>query len=105
MDALGWASEHGFKLRLPNRVVITKVRDPDALREVFKAAFPPRWIRQEIDRHSAPPFGGAARSGRARPFDPFITRLPHAVELTWPDTALLLDALRTTEAFDYEVNP
>ena len=85
MDALAWAQERGFRLRLPNRVVITKVRDPDALRETFKAAFPPRWIRQEID--------------------PFLARLPHTIELTWPDTELLLDALRTTAAFDYEVNP
>ena len=85
MDTLTWAAERGFKLRLPNRIAITKVRDPDALREVFKAAFAPRWIRQEID--------------------PFLGRLPHVVGLTWPDTELLLDALRTTAAFDYEVNP
>jgi hypothetical protein len=37
--------------------------------------------------------------------EPFLTRLPFRLELPWPELALLLDALRTADSFDYEVNP
>ena len=80
-----WARSRGFRIGQPNTLAVTKVRDPDATIEVFKAAYPPRYIRQEVE--------------------PFLTRLPLRLELQWPDTALLLDALRATDAFDYEVNP
>jgi hypothetical protein len=80
-----WARERGFRIGQPNQLVITKVRDRDATIEVFKAAYPPRYIRQEVE--------------------PFLARLPLRLELQWPDTALLLEALRATVAFDYEVNP
>lgn len=80
-----WARERGFNRGVPNQLVITKVRDPDATLEVFKAAYPPRYLRQEVE--------------------PFLARLPLRLELSWPDTALLLDALRASDAFDYEVNP
>lgn len=80
-----WARERGFLAGQPNIIVITKVRDRDALLEVFKAAYPPRYLRQEVE--------------------PFLGRLPLRLEVQWPETALLLEALRATEAFDYEVNP
>ena len=80
-----WARDRGFQIGAPNRLVIIKVRDAAATLEVFKAAYPPRYLRQEVE--------------------PFLTRLPLALELSWPDTALLLDALRGSDVFDYEVNP
>lgn len=83
--AQAWARERGFNVGAPNTLVVTKVRDPAALLEVFKAAYPPRYVRQEVE--------------------PFLARLPLRLELSWPDTALLLDALRASDAFDYEVNP
>jgi hypothetical protein len=85
-DALAaWGRERGFQLGGPNRLVITKVRDAVATLEVFKAAYPPRYLRQEVE--------------------PFLARLPLTLELSWPDTALLLEALRVSDVFDYEVNP
>ncbi len=80
-----WARARGFQIGVPNRLVITKVRDAVATLEVFKAAYPPRYLRQEVE--------------------PFLTKLPLALELSWPDTALLLDVLRGSDVFDYEVNP
>lgn len=85
-DAMAaWARARGFLLGQPNVLVIVKVRDRDALLEVLKAAYPPRYLRQEVE--------------------PFLARLPLRLELQWPETALLLDALRATDVFDYEVNP
>ena len=89
-DAVGaetatWAKDRGFTLGTPNVVVVTKVRDIVATLEVFKTAYPPRYLRQNIE--------------------PFLTRLPLRLELPWPEVALLLDALRATLAFEYEVNP
>lgn len=80
-----WARARGFAIGMPNVLVITKVRDTVATLEVFKAAYPPRYLRQNIE--------------------PFLTRLPLRLELPWPEFALLLDALRVAVAFDYEVNP
>ena len=84
-EVAAWATARGFQLGAPNRLVITKVRDAVATVEVFKAAYPPRYLRQEVE--------------------PFLARLPLSLELSWPDTALLLDALRGSDVFDYEVNP
>ncbi len=83
--AQAWAREHGFRIGAANTLVVTKVRDPEATIEVFKAAYPPRYLRQEVE--------------------PFLTRLPLRLELSWPDTAMLLEELRKSAAFDYEVNP
>lgn len=80
-----WARARGFQIGVPNRIVVTKVRDAVATLEVFKAAYPPRYLRQNVE--------------------PFLTKLPLRLDLSWPDSALLLDALRTSDAFDYEVNP
>jgi hypothetical protein len=80
-----WATERGFLVGLPNVLVVTKVRDVAATIEVFKAAYPPRYVRQNIE--------------------PFLARLPLRLELPWPDTALLLDGLRASDVIDYEVNP
>lgn len=84
-DTRAWARERRFAIGTPNVLVVTKVRDPAATLELFKAAYPPRYLRQNIE--------------------PFLTRLPLRLELPWPELALLLDALRTADSFDYEVNP
>lgn len=80
-----WARERGFVIGAPNVLVVTKVRDVAALVEVFKAAYPPRYLRQNVE--------------------PFLARLPLTLEVQWPETALMLAALRGSDAFDYQVNP
>ncbi len=84
-DTQSWARARGFAIGRPNVLVVTKVRDTAATLEMFKAAYPPRYLRQNIE--------------------PFLTRLPLRLELPWPELALLLDGLRTADSFDYEVNP
>jgi hypothetical protein len=84
-ETQAWARERGFLIGQPNVIAITKIRDPLALMEVLKAAYPPRYLRQNVE--------------------PFLGRLPLRIELQWPEVALLIDALRASSAFDYEVNP
>ena len=84
LETYVWAHAKGFRLEAPNTLAITKVHDRDATLEVMKAAYTARYVRHEVE--------------------PFLAKLPLELELDWPASALLLEALRATQAFDYEVN-
>lgn len=83
LDLYVWAKQRGFRLHAPNQLVITKVHGHDAAVAILRCAFDARYIRSallEMDK-----------------------KLPLALD--WPQSALLIEQLRTTDAFDYEVNP
>jgi hypothetical protein len=79
-----WAKQRGFKLHAANRIVIRKIRQHDEAVATLRCAFDARHIRAELVRTGTQPL---------------------RLELDWPRTALLIEALRTSDAFDYEVNP
>jgi hypothetical protein len=84
LDLYVWAKQRGFHLHAPNQLVITKVHHLDAAVAILRCAFDARYIRTELVA---------------------MTMKPLALSLDWPQTALLVESLRTTDAFDYEVNP
>jgi hypothetical protein len=80
-----WAWERGFHLDADNVLVITAVRDAEATIEVLKHGLKAPYVRYDL----APQF--------ANP--------PVRIELDSWSSWLLLRALQTTDAFDFEVNP
>ncbi len=80
-----WALQHGFALHAPNTLVIELVRDLDAALELFRHAYKPRYVRDEIARVLVP------------------ASLPARIELDWPATALLLEPLRHSDVLTYQV--
>jgi len=84
LENYAWAAQHGFHLHKPNRLVITKVRDYNGAVSVLRAAFDSRLIR------------GALLD---------LEKLPVHVDLDWPQSALVIEQLRHSDAFDYEVPP
>jgi hypothetical protein len=84
LDLYVWAKQRGFRLHAPNQLVITKVREHDAAVALLRCAFDARYIRSALLETGAKP-------------------LP--LSLDWPQSALLIEQLRITDAIDYEVNP
>lgn len=88
LDLYVWAKQRGFRLHAPNQLVVTKIHQHDASVAILRCAFDARYIRTAL-------------------LETGPKRLP--LEVDWPQTALLIEQmfgqLRTTDAFDYEVNP
>jgi hypothetical protein len=79
-----WAKQRGFRLHAANQLVIAKVRQHDAAVELLRCAFDARFIRNALLEAGTKPL---------------------SLDLDWPQSALLIEQLRTTDAIDYEVNP
>jgi hypothetical protein len=84
LDLYVWAKQRGFRLHATNQLVITKIHQRDAAIELLRCAFDARFIRNAL----------LETGTRAL-----------ALSLDWPQSALLIEQLRTTDAIDYEVNP
>jgi hypothetical protein len=79
-----WAKQRGFRLHGANQLLIAKVHQHDAAVELLRCAFDARFIRAALIDAGAKPL---------------------SLDLDWPQSALLIEQLRTTDAIDYEVNP
>jgi len=84
LDLYVWAKQQGFRLHAPNQLTITKVHQHDAAVTLLRCAFDARYIRMSLLE---------------------MGRKPLVLSLDWPQTALLIEQLRTTDAIDYEVHP
>ena len=84
LDLYVWAKQRGFRLHATNQLMVTKVHQQDTTVAILRCAFDARYIRTELLA---------------------IGTKPLPLSLDWPQTALLIEQLRTTDAFDYEVNP
>jgi hypothetical protein len=80
-----WALQRGFELHAPNTLVVGAVHQLDAALELFRHAYKPRYVRDEVARLLV------------------VARLPARIEMDWPATALLLEPLRYSDAITYEV--
>jgi hypothetical protein len=83
LESYVWALQSGFALHAPNALVIKAVHQLDSALGVFRVAYPPRYVRDEIAR--------------------LLAHLPARIEMDWPATALVLEPLRYTDAFSYDV--
>jgi hypothetical protein len=79
-----WAKQRGFKLHDRNDLVISAVHQHEAAIELLRIAFDARYIRSILLN---------------------LEKLPRTVALDWPQTALLVEGLRTTDAITFTVNP
>jgi hypothetical protein len=84
LDLYVWAKQRGFRLHAPNQLVITRVAELEAAVALLRCAFDARYIRAAL-------------------LD--MGKTPLSLSLDWPQSALLIEQLRTTDAIDYEVNP
>lgn len=86
LESYAFALNAGFYLHARNRIRITKVREAEAAVAVLRCAFDARYLRTELANAE-------------------LAKRPLTLELDWPQTALIVEQLRLSDAFDYEVNP